>query len=98
MLTHPPPNTLSQSNPVVLDAQRHDFNPYVSTSDSVEDEGFAKAEIAVLPSAPPKRSHFEGITNFYWAVTRMFGFDEKYSLGLCTCKTLILLASLLPLQ
>jgi len=93
MLTHSPPkgpNTLSQSNPVPLDAH---FNPYVPTPDSVKDEGFAKA---VIP--PPKRSRFEGITNFYGAITRMCGFNEKYSLGLCACKTLILPTSLLPLQ
>jgi hypothetical protein len=91
MSTHSPPNTLpSQSNTVVLDAQRHNFNPYLPTPDSVKDEGFAKAEIRVLPSASPKRSRFEGITNFYGAVTRMFGFNEKYSLGLCACKMFLI--------
>ena len=91
MLTHSPPN-ISRSNPVVLDAQRQGFDPYVPASDSVKEEGFAKPETQVLPSAPAKlRSCFEGITNVYGVVTRMFGFNEKYSLGLCACKTLITL-------
>src|ERR1700733_14920648 len=88
MLIHSPPNTLSQSNPVALDAQRHDFNPYVPTSDSVKDERFANAEVQALPNAASKNSYFEDIANVYGAGTRMFGFDEKYSLGLCACKHL----------
>ena len=107
MLTHSPPNTPSQSNPVVLIAhQRDDFNPYgpTSTSDSVKDGGFATEKVQLSSSTPPLRSHSEGIiegfANFYGAVTRMCGFNEKYSLGLCACETLILLTSFLrlPLQ
>jgi hypothetical protein len=88
MLVHSPPNT-SQSNPVVLNAQRQDLNSYVpqAASDSVKDEGLAKADVSSVP--PTKHPHFEGMTNFYWAVTRIFGFNEKYSLALCACKTLI---------
>jgi hypothetical protein len=96
MSTHAHPNT-SESNPVVLGAQRQAFNAYVpqAASDSVKDEGFAsKADIRMLPNVPhTKHSPFEGLTDFYWAVTRIFGFNEKYSLGLCACKTLIALLS-----
>jgi hypothetical protein len=99
MLAHSPPY-ISRSNSVVLDVQRHDFDPYVPASDFVQDDGDTKTEVQVLPSAPPKRSRFEGIANIYGAIARMLGFNEKYSLGLCVCKTLLdcLLTSLLLLQ
>jgi hypothetical protein len=85
MSTHSPHNTI-QSTHVV---QRTGFDHYRPASDDIGEEGLAKAEIQELPSPPPKSSHLEGITNFYGAVSRMFGFNEKYSLGLCACKTSI---------
>lgn len=89
MLTHSPSTTSNGHSPAVgLSSQKQDFNVYVPrpvASDFDKDEGFGRAEIGVRPNTPPtKRSSscFEGIGNFYRAVTRMCGFNEKYSLGL----------------
>jgi hypothetical protein len=47
--------------------------------------------LAHLADAPPKRSRsrFEGLSSAYYTVSWIAGFNEKYSLALCTFVTSI---------
>ena len=90
MSSYSAPNT-SQSGTTTVDPQRQNFNPYSPGSDAAKDEGvLGSADSPKFPNAPLKSSRFEGARNVYNAVSRIFGFDEKYSLALCASGTLIL--------
>lgn len=45
-------------------------------------------------TAQSKRSLYEGFADFYWSVSWVAGFKEKFSLILCSYKSLLLFYSL----